>query len=113
MALSKLAKFKKEREALNEVVMEYANLNIKKLYNLDMRVYKKGALDAGTKELLGLVSSFVLRCDDCILYHLGRCRDEGVSDEELVEALSVGMIVGGTITIPHLRRALKAWSELK
>ena len=113
MALSKLAKFRKEREALNEVVMEYANLNIKKFYNLDMRVFKKGALDLRTKELLGLVSSFVLRCDDCILYHLGRCREEGVSDDELVEALSIGMIVGGTITIPHLRRALKAWSELK
>lgn len=104
--------FKRERDGLNEIVMKYAGRNIKRLYNLDMNVYKTGALDRKTKEILGLVASFVLRCDDCILYHLDRCREEGVTSTELEEALSIGALVGGTITIPHLRRALKAWDEM-
>ena len=79
----------------------------------DFQAYREGALSCKTKELLGLVASFVLRCDDCIKYHIIRCHEEGVSDEELEEALFIGLIVGGTITIPYQRRAMQAWDELK
>lgn len=105
--------FKAEREALDETVTKYANLNIKRFYSLDSRLYQEGALSAKHKELLGLVASFTLRCDDCIRYHLGRCHEEGVTDEELTEALSIGMFVAGSITIPHLRKAYAAWDELR
>jgi AhpD family alkylhydroperoxidase len=105
--------FARERDALNELVMKYAGLNLKRFYNLDARVYEEGALPAKTKELLGLTASLVLRCDDCVRYHLGTCREAGVTDAELEEALAIGVIVGGSITIPHLRRAFRAWEELK
>ncbi|HDQ71891.1 MAG TPA: carboxymuconolactone decarboxylase family protein [Chloroflexi bacterium] len=104
--------FKEEREALNEIVMKYASLNVKRFYNLDTRVYQEGALSSKTKELLGLVASLVLRCDDCIKYHVIRSHEVGVTSEELEEALAIGLTVGGSITIPHLRRALQAWDEL-
>jgi len=105
--------FQEERERLNEIVMRYAGLSMKRFYGLDSQVYREGALPARTKELLGLVASFVLRCDDCVKYHVVRCHQEGVTSEELEEALTVGLVVGGSITIPHLRRALEAWSELE
>jgi AhpD family alkylhydroperoxidase len=105
--------FREERERLNEIVMRYAGLNMKRFYNLDAQAYQDGALPARTKELLGLVASFVLRCDDCIKYHLLRCRQEGVTSEELEEALAVGLVVGGSITIPHLRRAFEVWENLQ
>ena len=105
--------FQEERARLNEIVMRYAGLSMKRFYGLDSQAYREGALPARTKELLGLVASFVLRCDDCVKYHLVRCHDEGVTSEELEEALTVGLVVGGSITIPHLRRAFEAWSELE
>jgi AhpD family alkylhydroperoxidase len=105
--------FQKEREELNELVMEYAGLGTKRFYSLDSGAYREGALPAKVKELLGLVASFVLRCDDCIKYHIIRCYDEQVSDAELEEALFIGLIVGGSITIPHQRRAIQAWNELR
>lgn len=105
--------FRKERERLNDIVMTYAGNVTKQFYSLDNQTYRSGALSLKNKELLGLVASFVLRCDDCIRYHLDRCFAEGVTDEELGEALDVGVIVGGTITIPHLRRAFEAWDQLK
>ena len=108
---SRFRRFSRKRDEHNAIVMKYAGRNMKKFYNLDMHVYEEGALDVKTKELLGLVASFVLRCDDCILYHLGRCRELEVSDAELAEALEVGLVVGGSITVPHLRRALAAWDE--
>ena len=104
--------FARERERLNEIVMKYAGLSLKRFYSLDAQVYRDGALPRKTKELLGLVASLVLRCDDCIRYHLLRCHEEGVTSEELEEALTIGLIVGGSITIPHLRRAFQAWDEL-
>lgn len=107
------AEFKAEREALNRTVMKYAGLEMKRFWSLDGQVYREGALPARFKELLGLVASLVLRCDDCIRYHLLRCREEGVTDGELEEALAIGLVVGGSITIPHLRRAFRAWDELK
>jgi AhpD family alkylhydroperoxidase len=106
--------FKKERDRLNDVVMKYAGLETKRFFSLDSQVYREGgALPVKIKEMLGLVASLVLRCDDCIMYHMIRCFDEGVTDSELEEALSIGLIVGGSITIPHLRRAYDAWEELK
>ena len=105
--------FLKERDRLNEIVMKYADLPIKRYFSLDTQAYRAGALDEKTKELLGLVSSYVLRCDDCIRYHLNRCHEEGITDDELGEALAIGLVVGGSITIPHLRRAYQTWDELK
>ena len=105
--------FKRTREAQNDLVLKEANLGIKRFFNLDEAAYQEGALPRKTKELLGLVSSAVLRCDDCIRYHLGRCFEEGVSDEELNEALNIALIVGGSIVIPHFRRAIVYWQELK
>jgi AhpD family alkylhydroperoxidase len=113
MAGETIGEFQEERARLNEIVMGYAGLNTKRFFSLDGQVYREGALPARTKELLGLVASFVLRCDDCIKYHLLRCQEEGVTSEELEEALAVGLVVGGSITIPHLRRAFEAWSELQ
>jgi len=106
-------KFSKERALLNEIVMKYADLSIKRFYSLDSQVYRDGALPAKVKQLLGLVASFVLRCDDCIRYHIIHCREKGVTNEEFVEALAIGVVVGGSITIPHLRRALRMWDDMK
>lgn len=105
--------FSKEREEGNEVVMKYAGLEIKRYFSLDSQAYRAGSLTAKTKELIGLIASFVLRCDDCVKYHLIRCKEEGLDDEELVEALTIGLVVGGTITVPQLRGALKTWDKLK
>jgi len=102
-----------ERLVLNDKVMELAGLEIKRFFSLDGQTYREGALSAKTKELLGLVASLVLRCDDCILYHCIRCHEEGLSSEEFQEACSVGLIVGGSIVIPHLRRAAARWAELE
>jgi len=105
--------FRKERQELNDLVLEKASLEIKRFFSLDSQSYRDGALPARTKELLGLVASLVLRCDDCILYHLDRCHQEGITDDELMEVLGIGLVVGGSITIPHLRRAIRAWTELR
>lgn len=101
------------RKKSNDLVMRYAGKGTKRFFSLDSQAYREGALDAKTKEMLGLVSSFVLRCDDCITYHLIRCKEEGVTDRELEEALNIGLVVGGSITIPHMRRAFSVWEELK
>ncbi|MEJ2190066.1 MAG: carboxymuconolactone decarboxylase family protein [Acidobacteriota bacterium] len=104
--------FKAERKALTELTLDRANLEIKRFFSLDTQAYREGALPVRTKEMLGLVASMVLRCDDCIFYHLDRCHEEGVSTEELQEAMSIALVVGGSIVIPHLRRAVRAWEEL-
>jgi len=101
-----------QREVLNEKVLSIAGIEIKRFFSLDGQTYREGALSAKTKELLGFVASLVLRCDDCILYHTIRCHEEGVSGAEFQEACSVGLIVGGSIVIPHLRRAAARWEEL-
>lgn len=113
MTGSELDKFKAEREELNRLVLERAGKEMKRFFNVDAGVYRDGALPAKVKELLGLASSLVLRCDDCVAYHLTRCREEGVTDAELEEALAVGLVVGGSVAIPHLRRAFQRWEELK
>lgn len=105
-------RFRLEREALNQGLLEKADRVIKRYLSLDSLAYADGVLPARTKELLGLTASLVLRCDDCIAYHLGRCREEGVGTGELMEALGIGMLVGGSITIPHVRRAVRFWGGL-
>jgi AhpD family alkylhydroperoxidase len=104
--------FRAERSALTELTLEKANLEIKRFFSLDSQTYREGALPVQTKEMLGLVASMVLRCDDCIFYHLDRCQEEGVSTEELQDAMAIALVVGGSIVIPHLRRAVRAWEEL-
>lgn len=104
--------FNTYREKMNTRILEQDNLVIKRLYNLDTNTYLDGALSSKTKEMLGLVASLVLRCDDCVKYHLGQCRELGVTTDELFEILAVGNIVGGTIVIPHTRRAVEYWDDL-
>ena len=97
---------------MNDEILGANNLVIKRLFNLDTNAYAPGALDARTKEMLGLVASMVLRCDDCIKYHLEKCYELGVTKEQLFETFAVANLVGGTIVIPHLRRAVDYWGEL-
>ena len=97
---------------MNERILGQDNLVLKRLFNLDTNTYAEGALSSKTKEMLGLVASMVLRCDDCIKYHLGKCHEMGVTTEEIFEIFSVANIVGGTIVIPHTRRAAEYWDEL-
>lgn len=105
--------FNEYRSRMNEVILGKDNLVLKRLFNLDTQTYQAGALDIKTKEMLGLVASMVLRCDDCIKYHLGKCAENGVSTEEVYEIFSVANIVGGTIVIPHTRRAAEYWEALR
>jgi AhpD family alkylhydroperoxidase len=108
----RLEEFRTFRERMNTRILEAGNLEIKRFFALDTRCYEPGALDARTKELLGLVASLVLRCDDCITYHVVRCKEEGVTDPEFFEAFNVGLVVGGSIVIPHLRRAVDTLDQL-
>lgn len=104
--------FNDYRTKMNERILSQDNLVIKRLFNLDTNTYAEGALNVKTKEMLGLVASMVLRCDDCIKYHLGKCKEEGVTTEEVFEVFAIANIVGGTIVIPHLRRAVEYWEAL-
>ncbi len=97
--------FQQQRERQNKLVLEHAGLNTKRFFALDHSSYEDGALPKATKELLGLVASMVLRCDDCIFYHIDSCLDAGLNKEEIKEAMEVALIVGGSILIPHLRKA--------
>ncbi len=108
MAENRLDEFEAYRTRMNERIFEIDHLGIKRFFNLDTAAYKDGALDAKTKELLGLVASMVLRCNDCIDYHVLQCVDAGWTDEELYEAFNVALIVGGSIVIPHLRHAVES-----
>ena len=107
-----LEEFRHHREKMNDAILAAGNLNIKRFFALDARAYEAGALDTKTKELLGLVASMVLRCDDCVTYHVVRCREEGVKDAEFHDAFSVALVVGGSIVVPHLRRAVARLEEL-
>ena len=106
-----LKAFNEYRKRLNERILGSGNLEIKRFWALDSRAYEKGALDERTKELLGLATSMVLRCEDCVTYHIVRCVQLGVTDEELLEALNVALVVGGSITIPHIRQAVETIDE--
>ena len=108
-----IKEFNDYRSKMNENILADNNKIIKRIFNLDTNAFQEGALDVKTKELLGLVASTVLRCDDCIKYHLESCKKAGLSKEEIVEALSIATLIGGTIVIPHLRRAYEFWDALK
>lgn len=110
--MSTVEEFNSYRQKMNEKLLAEGNLDIKRFFNLDSSIYREGALSVKTKELLGLVASLVLRCDDCIKYHIQRCHQERVTKEELMETFSISLLVGGSITIPHTRRALEFWEEL-
>ena len=112
-SLSDLEEFRRYREKMNELILSSGNLGMKRFFALDSRAYEKGVLDVKTKEMLGLVASTVLRCNDCITYHVIRCVQEGVTDEMLLEALYVALIVGGSITIPHIRRAVETLDQCR
>ena len=107
-----LSSFREYREKMNEKILASDNKVMKRIYNIDTNAYLEGALSTKTKEMLGLVSSMVLRCDDCVKYHLEKCAGQGVTSEELFEIFSVANLVGGTIVIPHTRRALEYWDAL-
>lgn len=107
-----IKEFNDYRAKMNDVILAKDNLVIKRLFNLDTNTYAAGALDVKTKEMLGLVASMVLRCDDCIKYHLGKCHEQGVTTEEVYEIFAVANIVGGTIVIPHTRRGAEYWEAL-
>ena len=112
--MSELVKeFNDYRSKMNDKMLAYNNKIIKRIFNLDTNAYAAGALDVPTKELLGLVASTVLRCDDCIKYHLESCKKVGVSKEKVIETLSIATLIGGTIVIPHLRRAYEYWEALE
>lgn len=110
---NKVEEFNAYRSQMNDKLLAENNKLIKRIFNLDTNAFMEGALDVKTKELLGLVASAVLRCDDCVKYHLESSKNEGVTKEEVMETLGIATLVGGTIVIPHLRRALEYWEELE
>jgi AhpD family alkylhydroperoxidase len=110
--MDQVQEFNEYRAKMNEVILGKNNKVINRLFNLDTNTYAEGALPVRTKEMLGLVASMVLRCDDCIKYHLGKCFDEGITTDEMYEIFAVANIVGGTIVIPHTRRAAEYWETL-
>lgn len=104
--------FNEYRSRMNEKMLDENNKIIKRIFNLDTNAYMEGALSKKTKELLGLGNSLVLRCDDCVRYHLEECHKLGLTKEEVVEGMSISLLIGGTIVIPHLRRAFEYWEAL-
>ena len=110
---TRLDEFESYREKMNDRIMEIDHLGIKRFFNLDTAAYRAGALPSNVKELLGLVASAVLRCNDCIDYHLIQCVEAGWSDEEIADALNVALVVGGSIVIPHLRHAVETVDLLR
>ena len=108
-----LKEYNEYRHMMNERILSSDNLEIKRFWALDSRAYEPGALDEKTKELIGLATSMVLKCDDCVTYHIVRCIQLGVTDEELLEALNVALVVGGSITIPHIRRAVETMDKCR
>ena len=112
-AEDRVAAFTEFRKRMNERILAEDNQVVRRFFALDTQTYKPGALDVKTKELLGLVASMVLRCDDCISYHVAQCKEVGVNRDEFFEAFSVGLVVGGSIVIPHLRRAVDFLDQLE
>lgn len=109
----KVDQFNEYREKMNERILSVDNKVIKRIYNVDTNAYTEGALPVKTKELMGLVASLVLRCDDCVKYHLLQCKENEVNEQELFEVLGIATLVGGSIVIPHMRRAVEFWDELQ
>ena len=113
MSEDRIKAFTEFRQRMNQRILEQDNQVVRRFFALDTQTYKEGALGVKTKELLGLVASLVLRCDDCISYHVAQCKEAGVNREEFFEAFSVGLVVGGSIVIPHLRRAVDFLDRLE
>ncbi|MDQ1087087.1 carboxymuconolactone decarboxylase family protein [Siphonobacter sp. SORGH_AS_1065] len=111
--MSLVEQFDEYRSRMNERILGSDNLVIKRLFNLDTNTYSEGAVSSKTKEMIGLACSMVLRCDDCVKYHLGKCHELGVTESEMQEVFSIATVIGGTIVIPHLRRAVEYWDELQ
>jgi AhpD family alkylhydroperoxidase len=111
--MSHVHDFNEYRRKMNDRILSTDNLVIKRFFNLDTNAYMEGALPVKTKEMLGLAASMVLRCDDCVRYHVQQCHEVGVTREEMFEVFSVGLVVGGSIVIPHLRRAVEFLDELE
>jgi len=109
----RISEFVEFRKRMNERILEHDNQVVRRFFALDTQTYKDGALPVRTKEMLGLVASLVLRCDDCISYHIAECRNVGVTRDEFFEVFSVGLVVGGSIVIPHLRRAVDFLDQLE
>ena len=109
----RVKQFTEFRQRMNERILAEPNQVVRRFFALDTQTYQAGALDVKTKELMGLTASMVLRCDDCISYHVAQCKDAGVTREEMFEAFSVGLVVGGSIVIPHLRRAVDFLDQLE
>jgi len=109
----RVAQFTAFRQRMNERILAEPNQVVRRFFALDTQTYQAGALDVKTKELLGLVASLVLRCDDCISYHVAQCKEAGVNRDEMFETFSVGLVVGGSIVIPHLRRAVDFLDQLE
>jgi len=109
----KVQEFNEYRQKMNDKILASDNKVIKRIFNLDTNAFKEGYLPVKTKELLGLVASTVLRCDDCVQYHLEAAMKNGVSKEEMMETMSIANLIGGTIVIPHLRRAVEYWEALE
>lgn len=110
--MSQIKEFNDYRERMNEVILAKKNKSLTRFFSLDHQTYSEGALSVKTKELLGLLASMVLRCDDCIKYHLGTAHEEGITTEEVYEVFAIANLVGGSICIPHTRRAAEYWEEL-
>ncbi len=111
--MSEVTEFNEYRSRMNEKILAEDNKVIKRFFNLDTNAYQDGALSSKTKEMLGLVASMVLRCDDCIKYHIEKCYNLGVSKEEIFEVYAIANLVGGSICIPHTRRAVEFWEVLE
>lgn len=111
--MSKVQEFNEYRQKMNERILSHDDKFMKRFFNLDTNAYKAGALDTGTKEMLGLMASMVLRCDDCIAYHVGKCFENGVTKDQIFEIFGIANLVGGSICIPHTRRALEYWEALE
>ena len=109
----RVKQFTEFRQRMNQRILDEPNQVVRRFFALDTQTYQAGALDVKTKELMGLTASMVLRCDDCISYHVAQCKEAGVSREEMFEAFSVGLVVGGSIVIPHLRRAVDFLDQLE
>jgi len=109
----KVDQFNEYRSKMNDRILSVDNKVVKRIFNVDTNAYTEGALPVKTKELMGLVASLVLRCDDCVKYHLLKCKENNVSEAELFEVMGIATLVGGTIVVPHMRRAVEFWDDLR
>jgi AhpD family alkylhydroperoxidase len=111
--MSRVQEFTEYRQRMNERILAEDNKAVKRFFGVDTLTYQEGALDVKTKEMLGLVASMVLRCDDCISYHVAKCKEAGVTRAEMFDVFSIGLVVGGSIVIPHMRRAVEFLDEIE